>query len=83
MPRSKYIYFVREADYPGSHHRLLGVFTVKQEANLWAFKHGWDPDKATLSRMRDGVGEDEYSETVIDWAEGLEELIPRTQGRVT
>ncbi len=75
MPRSKYIYFVREADYPGSQHRLLGVFTVKREANLWAFKHSCDPDRVTLSRMRDGVGEDEYPETVIDWAEDIRGLV--------
>lgn len=76
MPRSKYIYFVRESEYEGTHRRLLGVFTVKREANLWAFKNGWDPERATLSRMRDGVGADDYPETVIDWAEGIEELVP-------
>ena len=65
MPRSKYIYFVREA----ASNRLLSVFPVKGEANLWAFKNGCDPDHTTLSRMRDGVGDDEYPETVIDWAE--------------
>lgn len=67
MPRSKYIYFVREA----ASYRLLGVFTVKREANLWAFVNGLDLDYATLSRMRDGLGENEYPETVIDWAEEI------------
>lgn len=71
MARSKYIYFIREADHPESHHRLLSVFTVKHEANLWAFKNGWNPDRATLSRMRDGVGSDEYPEIIIPWAENI------------
>lgn len=68
MPRSKYIYFVRKRVST----QLLGVFTVKREANSWAFINGWTPDNAALSRMRDGVGEDEYPETEIDWAEEKE-----------
>lgn len=69
MPRAKYIYFVRESEYEGSHNRLLGAFTVKSEANLWAFRNGWGTENATLSRMRDGVGANDYPETVIDWAD--------------
>jgi len=70
MARSKYIYFVREADT----FRLLGVFTVKHEANLWAFKNGWDPNRAALSRMRDGVHVDK-TEVQIPWAENIEGLV--------
>jgi len=65
MPRSKYIYFVREVVST----RLLCSCTVKREANLWALLNKWDPVHAALSRVRDGVGEDEYPEIVIPWAE--------------
>ena len=68
MPRSKYIYFVREANYPGSYHRLLGTFTVKHEANRWAVLNGWGPENANLSRMRDGVDVDK-AEVEIPWSE--------------
>ena len=65
MPRSKYIYFVREAT---SEAKLLGTFTVKREANQWALLNGWGPENADLSRMRDGVDVDK-TEVEIPWSE--------------
>lgn len=71
MPRSKYIYFVRKAS---PEHKLLGAFTVKHEANRWAFLNDWSPEHADLSRMRDGVHEDK-TEDIIPWAQDTEGLV--------
>lgn len=65
MARSKYIYFIRSAINPAT---LLGAFTVKHEAILWATRNGYGPHNARLSRMRDGVLE-RKDEDEIPWNE--------------
>ena len=63
MARSTYIYFVRKATLE---RELLGAFTVKREANLWALRNHLE--HVNLSRMRDGVHGDK-TETMISWGE--------------
>jgi hypothetical protein len=69
MARSTYIYLIRSAINPAT---VLGAFTVKREANLWALQNGYGPQCARLSRIRDGIC-DRKDEEEIPWSEGSEE----------
>ena len=62
MARSQYIYFVRYRQC----NTLLGAFTVKREARIWATDYSGHPlESMKLSSMRDGVMD--KIEQDIDW----------------
>ena len=61
--RSKYIYLIRIR----STDALLGCFTVKEEARLWAEKHWvnqyYPIERLKLSCMENGLGDKSERET--------------------
>lgn len=61
MPRATYIYLVRRI----ADREVLGAFTVKYEAAIWARSSGESLETLQLSRMNDGSRQKQ--ETSIPW----------------
>jgi len=75
MARSTYIYFVRM----NATDQLLGAFTVKHEAVMWAVRVSKQPlEHMHLSAMRDGLYGNK-SEKRVPWPMDALQLTDRPQ----